>query len=303
MNGILKIIKEWTLLLAILFGGVFHSFFGYIYSTFPFITPLLIFIMLLLTFSKLEKISIKVGSLHIKLLLIQLALSVLAYGVGRLFNNELAQGLLICVLVPTATSAAVITNLLKVDIKFITSYLLFSNVIMAFIIPIFLAYVGTQTEQGVLVSMFILAKKVLPTILLPIILLVLIKRVAPKVHVQLQRASGATFYLWSFALTLVIGKTIHIFVTQENVSYVTEITLAVGSLIVCLLQFGMGRIIGKKYGERIAAGQALGQKNTIFAIWLAQTYLSPLVSVAPAAYVFWQNTINSYQIWKARRIR
>lgn len=193
MNGILKIIKEWTLLLAILFGGVFHSFFGYIYSTFPFITPLLIFIMLLLTFSKLEKISIKVGSLHIKLLLIQLALSVLAYGVGRLFNNELAQGLLICVLVPTATSAAVITNLLKVDIKFITSYLLFSNVIMAFIIPIFLAYVGTQTEQGVLVSMFILAKKVLPTILLPIILLVLIKRVAPKVHVQLQRASGATF--------------------------------------------------------------------------------------------------------------
>jgi len=62
----------------------------------------------------------------------------------------------------------------------------------------------------------------------------------------------------------------------------------------------MGRMIGAKYGERIAAGQALGQKNTIFAIWMAQTYLSPLVSIAPAAYVLWQNTINSYQIWKAR---
>jgi bile acid:Na+ symporter, BASS family len=301
MNNILKIIKEWTLLLAIIFGALFHNFFGYIYSTYPFITPVLIFIMLLLTFSKLEKLSFNVGKLHLKLLAIQLALSIAVFGIGSLFNNTLAMGLLICVLVPTATSAAVITNLLKVDIKFITSYLLFSNVVTAFIIPIALAFVGSNTDESVLYSMYILAKKVLPTILLPILVVFLVKRYLPKIHAQLQQVSAATYYLWSFALTLVIGKTIHIFVTQDNGSYVTEISLALGSLVVCLLQFGIGRIVGKKYGERIAAGQAMGQKNTIFAIWLAQAYLSPLVSVAPAAYVFWQNTINSYQIWRARK--
>lgn len=301
MYRILKLIKEWTLLIAIIFGALFHNFFGYIYSSFPFITPMLIFIMLLLTFSKLEKLSLQIGKLHIKLLTVQLILSILVYAIGSIIHQTLAMGLLICVLVPTATSASVITNLLKVDIKFITSYLLFSNVVTAFIIPIFLAYAGTNSNENIFFSMYVLAKKVLPTILLPILIVFILKRYLPTMHQRLQHVSGITFYLWSFALTLVIGKTIHIFVTQETSSYSTEIRLALGSLGICIIQFGLGRVIGKKHGERIASGQALGQKNTIFAIWLAQTYLSPLVSIAPAAYVFWQNTINSYQIWKARR--
>ena len=42
----------------------------------------------------------------------------------------------------------------------------------------------------------------------------------------------------------------------------------------------------------------MGQKNTILAIWMAQNYLDPLCSIAPAAYVLWQNIINSIQLWK-----
>ncbi len=300
MAFILKLIRDWTLFLAIIFGAIFHHTFGYIYDTYPFVTPVLIFIMLLLTFSKLEKLVISITSLHLILLFAQLAFSILVFFIGNMFNNTLAQGLLICVLVPTATSAAVITNLLKVDIKFITSYLLFSNAITAFIIPVFLAFITSSTEHSVYESMYVLAKKVLPTILLPIIVVFTFKRYLPKLHSGLQKASTATFYLWSFALTLVIGKTINIFVSQQHASYVLEISLAVGSLIICISQFAIGRWLGKRYGERIATGQAFGQKNTIFAIWLSQTYLSPLVSVAPAAYVFWQNIFNSYQIWRAR---
>ena len=158
MYRILKLIKEWTLLIAIIFGALFHNFFGYIYSSFPFITPMLIFIMLLLTFSKLEKLSLQIGKLHIKLLTVQLILSILVYAIGSIIHQTLAMGLLICVLIPTATSASVITNLLKVDIKFITSYLLFSNVVTAFIIPIFLAY-ARLTLTKIFFSMYVLAKK------------------------------------------------------------------------------------------------------------------------------------------------
>lgn len=52
----------------------------------------------------------------------------------------------------------------------------------------------------------------------------------------------------------------------------------------------------------IDASQGLGQKNTVLAIWMALTYLHPVSSVAPAAYVAWQNTINSAQLYfKMRR--
>ena len=53
----------------------------------------------------------------------------------------------------------------------------------------------------------------------------------------------------------------------------------------------------------ISGGQALGQKNTILAIWMAHTYLNPLSSVAPGSYVLWQNIINSWQLWKKRKAR
>ena len=47
--------------------------------------------------------------------------------------------------------------------------------------------------------------------------------------------------------------------------------------------------------------EALGQKNTVLAIWMAYTYLNPLSSVGPGSYVLWQNIINSYQLWKKRK--
>ena len=55
------------------------------------------------------------------------------------------------------------------------------------------------------------------------------------------------------------------------------------------------------YSDRISAGQALGQKNTVLAIWMAYTYLDPLSSVGPGSYVLWQNLFNSYQLWKKRK--
>jgi BASS family bile acid:Na+ symporter len=80
------------------------------------------------------------------------------------------------------------------------------------------------------------------------------------------------------------------------------IALALFSLVACLAQFGIGRRIGRACGDKVAGTQGLGQKNTVLAIWMALTYLHPLSSVAPAAYVAWQNTINSLQLYfKAKR--
>ena len=46
----------------------------------------------------------------------------------------------------------------------------------------------------------------------------------------------------------------------------------------------------------ITAGQALGQKNTGFLIWLGYNYLTPVTSVAGGLYAIWQNLFNSWEL-------
>jgi BASS family bile acid:Na+ symporter len=103
------------------------------------------------------------------------------------------------------------------------------------------------------------------------------------------------------ALIIVVGNAVS-FIIHEPASRIPEMLLiALASLVVCCLQFYIGRITGKKYGDKISGAQGLGQKNTVLAIWMALTYLNPIASIGPAAYIVWQNSINSMQLYyKAR---
>ena len=55
-------------------------------------------------------------------------------------------------------------------------------------------------------------------------------------------------------------------------------------------------MLGRRYGDAPAGGQALGQKNTVLAVWMAQSFLDPISSIAPTAYIVWQHLVPSYQI-------
>ena len=78
------------------------------------------------------------------------------------------------------------------------------------------------------------------------------------------------------------------------------IALGVLAGVACIAQFAIGRRLGRRFGDRVAGAQGLGQKNTVLAVWMATTYLNPITSIAPAAYIAWQNTINSIQIYRHR---
>ena len=94
--------------------------------------------------------------------------------------------------------------------------------------------------------------------------------------------------------------------TVKNIVHAQATLLLLGSiamlgLLLCVIQFAVGRFIGHYFGRAQEAGQGLGQKNTAFAIWMAYTYLTPLASVGPGCYILWQNIINSIEIWQERR--
>ncbi|WP_106830215.1 transporter [Parabacteroides pacaensis] len=293
----LQLIKNWMLPIAMGLGGVFYPFFGRL----SFLTPYLIFSMLLVTFCKISFKNMKIHPLHVSLLLIQLVGCLLIYGIIRIVNPVVSEGALICLLAPTATSAAVITGMLGGDIAFLTTYTLFSSVGVAIAAPIIFSFLGTHQDMSFWSSFFYICKQVIPLLILPLLVAWLLQRFVPIIHRKILATRQLGFYLWAVALAIVTGKTVVFLLNQQHPDYTNEILLAVVSLVVCVGQFLTGRALGKRYKDPISAQQGLGQKNTILAIWMAQVYLTPISSIAPAAYVLWQNIINSYQLWKKRK--
>ena len=47
------------------------------------------------------------------------------------------------------------------------------------------------------------------------------------------------------------------------------------------------------------AGQSLGQKNTVFAIWMGYTFMTPETAIVGGLYSIWHNIYNSWQLYRA----
>jgi BASS family bile acid:Na+ symporter len=126
----------------------------------------------------------------------------------------------------------------------------------------------------------------------------IIERIAPYLHGQIRKRQSLSFYLWALALTVVIAKTISFIIDQPTSGFWVEISVGGCALAICLFQFYIGRKIAGHYHKTVTGGQGLGQKNTVLAIWMSQSYLNPIASIGPGAYVIWQNIVNSYQLWR-----
>lgn len=283
--------------IAMLTGALFHSYLDKL----AFLTPALIFCMLFITFCKVSPRKMKFTKLHLWLLLIQIAGSIGVYLVLINFDNALAEGVMICILAPTATAAAVITGMLGGSVAFLTSFIFVSNVLVAICGPIIFSYTGNGGGMSFMASFAYIFQQIGTVLLLPLGCAWLVQYFLPRVHKWMLSIQMVSFYLWATGLTIVTAKTVTFLINQKNPDYRIEIWLLGSTFIVCALQFWTGRKIGKKYNNKIAGGQAIGQKNTILAIWMAQVYLTPIASVGPAAYVLWQNLINSWQLWKKRK--
>lgn len=296
-HSVLQQLKNWMLPLAMILGGIFYPFF----SSLAFLTPYLIFLMLLAPYCRLSPADLRIRPWQLILLTIQIAGGLALYAVLRPFGEVVAQGAFICVLAPTATSAAVVTGMLGGDVAVLAAYCLLGNVSVAIVSPVVFSLIGEQVTMPFLESFATVCRQVVPLLILPLLVALSLRRFAPRIHRTLQNRQIVSFYLWAVSLTIVMGNTVAFLVRQDASNYRNEIAVAAAALIVCAAQFLLGRRIGKRYGDKVSGAQGLGQKNTVLAIWMAQTYLNPIASVGPASYVVWQNIINSWQLWRKRR--
>ncbi len=292
-------IKPWMLPISMLCGILFHSAIDAV----QFLSPYLIFVMLLITFCRIRPAEFRIGRLTLCVVAVQLLGGIGIYFLLAPFNSDIAEGAMICALCPTATAAPVITGMLGGSIATLVSISLLSNLGTAIVAPPFFAYIGESTgiDISFAEAFTTIAMKVGPLIILPVIVAFAMLYFTPRLHKTISERQSISFYIWAVALVIVVGRAVS-FAMSEPADRIPEmILLALISGAVCIGQFVIGRKIGRRYGDRIAGAQGLGQKNTVLAIWMAVTYLNPIASIAPAAYVAWQNTINSMQIYLKER--
>jgi len=218
-------------------------------------------------------------------------------------DEVVAQSVLAGVLCPVAASSVVVACLLGANRETVTTYTIVGNLMVTVMGPIYFSFIGINQDMPLFSSMWMVFRRIAPTIGLPFFIALFLQKWAPKVNGFLCRVKGYSFYLWSMALFLSLGQTIDFMILHGEGQKGNIIFMAVSSAVYCGIQFWTGKMIGQKYGDRIAGGQLLGQKNSCMGIWLANSYLLPLASVFTAFYSIWQNIFNSWQIWRHDRCK
>ena len=288
--------RSYVLPFAILLGILLHRQLVQLRA----VTPYLIFTILLLNNVAVDMKKLKVTMLDGWVMLFQAVVSLGSYFLFKALGaSELvAQGVLAGVLCPVAASSVVIATMLGANRETVTTYTIVGNLMVAIVAPIYFSFIGTLQELPFLQSVWLIFRRIAPTLALPFFVAIILQRHAPKANAFLCKYKGLSFYLWAAALTITLGQTIDFMFLNGRQERGSILVMGIASIFYCIVQFAVGKWLGSRYGDRVAGGQILGQKNSAMGIWIANTYLLPLASVFPALYSIWQNLFNSYQLWR-----
>lgn len=285
-------LRNATLPVAILCGLLFHKFLSSFYP----LVPWLLAAMMLQTCTKISISKMRVRRVHLMLLAVQVFVSIGLYFAVRNINEPLAQGLMICVFTPVATASPVVGALLGADVTLMTTYVLLSNITTAVLAPFVFSYINPGADITFVSSFLRIMQKTMLLLVFPMLLSWLMEKFTPKAHKAVKDSQYASFYLWAVCMMVLIGSALHSIMTSPETDLKMDIIMAACALVLCIVLFSLGRFFGKRYGDMIAIRQMLGQKNTGAGVWMTLSFLNPVASVVPTAYIVWQNIMNSIEI-------
>lgn len=314
MNGFMTFLRNWTLPVAIFVGTVFYLVFAYTPSldaagdallpVFETLLPLSIFCTLFITFSKVDFHLMRLRRWHLYILLTQLLLVALLtaltlYIVHCPLSILLLESILICVIAPCASASPVVTAKLGGDLTQMTTFVLLSSVSMALLIPAVFPLLEPREGITFWVAFLQILRRLATVLLLPLLLGAIVRHWVKPLYQWFVRTPDLGFYCWCVSLSITAGLTVRNIVHSHAGSHLLG-DIALLTLATALVQFGIGRLIGRMTGEHICTGQGMFQKNTGLAIWIAYMFLTPEASIGAGCYVLWQNIINSVELWRAR---
>lgn len=310
----LKFLRDWALIIGMIVGATLylvyhaipslHSAGPVLESIVKELQPLLLFAMLFLSFCKIEPQQMRPHRWMGWLLLVQsltfvgLALVLILWpAVPARAGVEAA---MLCLICPTATACAVVTGKLGGNMAGVVTYTVLINLVVAVLVPLMVPLIHPMAGLTFGEAFMRILAKVFPLLILPCLSAWLVRYLLPKFHAWLMGFPNLSFYIWAFSLTLAILMSTRAIVQNDSGAVVLW-EIGVASLLACAFQFWLGRAIGRRYKCPISAGQALGQKNTVFGIWMGYTFLDPVTSVAGGFYSIWHNCYNTWQMYQKRK--
>ena len=312
-------VKSNMLFFAMMVGivvGVLEKYGLWLWHAPEWVIPVLLFSMLFFSFCKVNPLELRIYKWHIVLMCFQIVGCLLLYFCLRPFSSVLAQGMLLCVLMPTATAAPIVAAKLGGSIPQLTTYVLLSNIMTALLVPLIFPVIYPALEITYSDRFIQIILHISPLLFGPFFAAWAVRIIYDATMRVMHKderfhlsggLSQLPFYLWTCLITILIARTTHTLLTYNEDRW-PVLWLMLGSFMACLAQFFLGRYVGgrlpqqqTKPAAQVTAGQALGQKNTALAIWMAHAWLHPLVALAPATYIIWQNIFNSWQLFQAGR--
>jgi len=312
---VVRFIKDWTLPVAMGIGAVAYLIFGFtpqldeaaqfLAPVFDAILPMFMFLVLFVTFCKVDFRQLRPVAWHFWIGLFQLIFIGALMGLMLGFHMTgdsliLLEAILMCVISPCATAAAVVTQKLGGSLEQMTTYTFISNFITALLVPVCFPLIEKGADITFWAAFLKILYEVFIVLIVPMLLAYIVKHYMHPLHSRIIAIRDLSYYLWACSLMIVTGTTVKNIVHADT-TVALLMAIALLGLVMCIVQFAVGRFIGHYFNHTQESGQALGQKNTAFAIWLSSVYLNPLSSVGPGCYILWQNIVNSVEIWQKRR--
>ena len=266
-----------------------------------FVQPALLFMMLFLSFCRIRPSDLRLCPWHVPLLLIQTGLFAVLAGLiilhPAISGRIVYESAMLCLICPTATAAAVIVRKLGGDAAHLVTYTVMINVVVSIVVPLVAPLIHPQEGLSFIRAFMAIMARVFPLLICPMLLAWLIRYTLPRLNDLLLQTGDLPFYLWTISLALAIAVSTRSIV-HSTAGFIQLAAIALVSLACCLFQFWAGRKCGRV--DAITAGQSLGQKNTVFLIWLSYTFFTPVTAIAGGFYCIWHNVINSIQLNKVK---
>ncbi|MGD8403607.1 MAG: hypothetical protein PVJ21_08095 [Anaerolineales bacterium] len=232
-------------------------------------------------------------------LLANVALAFIGYAVLSRFNLMFALAAFMTAIAPTAIAAPVIIGLIERKVEYVVTSVLLTNLASALVVPVALPSLLGKSVQ---ISIWEVLQPVLLVMLLPLLLAQLVSHLPGTMQSIIRQGKVTSFPLWLANLFIISAKASEFLRSDNTNSISTLAIIALVSLVICIANFSVGALLGGRE-HWPEASQSLGQKNLSFVIWIALTFINPLVAMGPTFYILYHHIYNSWLIYQFEKKR
>lgn len=259
-----------------------------------FLIRYLLLVMLYFVCLQVKLVHLKPRGSHWKILLANILVGCVFWGVFLLTGRvELACAAFFTGITPTASAAPVITRFLGGSVAFVVVSFIITNVGISLAL---LGLIPLVTGNYTMTFFWDVAGNLLFILGIPALAALLSRKFIPSSREWPGRLPLFSFTLWLLMLFITAGSASSFIRNTPDLSPSILLQIAGLSLGICVLNFTIGYFLGG-WRYRREASQSLGQKNTMFTLFLALTFSGPLAAMGPTFYVLWHNLWNATQMF------